>query len=131
MTQTWKGRCHCGAVRFEIDGPLVEITTCDCSLCHMKNARMTAVPKARFRLLSDPDGVTEYRWNTGVARHFFCPVCGIYTFHRKRSDPSMFGVNVNCLQDFDPEALPHRRAEGRGMTLAPEAADPDRKGPRA
>ena len=126
---TWQGQCHCGAVRFEVDGPLTETTSCDCSLCRMKNARMTAVPASRFRLLTDPRGVTEYRWNTRVARHYFCPVCGIYTFHRKRIDPALVGVNAFCLAGLEVDGLPHRRADGRTMSLVPGARAPGRDGP--
>ena len=41
--QTCVGRCHCGAVRFEIDTELPELTTCDCSICRRKNALMVKV----------------------------------------------------------------------------------------
>ena len=128
---TWSGTCHCGAVRFEVTGPLKEITRCDCSLCRKRNAVMTAVPVERFRLVSDWDGVSEYRWNTGVARHYFCAACGIYTFHRKRSDPGAYGVNVFCLDGFDPDILPTRHADGRGMTITDAARGDGRDGPSA
>lgn len=38
--------------------------------------------------------MTLYRWGTGVARHYFCSTCGIYTHHLRRSDPTEFGVNI-------------------------------------
>jgi hypothetical protein len=43
------------------------------------------------------------------AEHFFCSVCGIYTHHRRRSNPNHFSVNVACLKDvspFDFECVP-------------------------
>ena len=52
---------------------------------------------------------------THTARHFFCKVCGIYPFHRKRVTPDHFGVNVYCLEDFDPSGIPVRRTVGAGM----------------
>jgi hypothetical protein len=46
------------------------------------------------------------------ARRYFCRICGIYPFHRKRITPDHFGVNVYCLQDFDPAGIPVRRTFG-------------------
>ncbi len=40
-----KGACHCGAVRFRMDFAITELTTCDCSLCAMRNAVMGKVPE--------------------------------------------------------------------------------------
>jgi hypothetical protein len=50
-----------------------------------------------------------------TARHYFCRTCGIYPFHRKRMTPDHFGVNVFCLDDFDPAGIPVRRTIGAGM----------------
>jgi hypothetical protein len=55
--------------------------------------------------------------NSRVARHHFCRTCGIYPFHRKRSEPDHYGVNVFCLDGFDVGALPIRLADGRSMSL--------------
>jgi hypothetical protein len=64
-----------------------------------------------------------------VARHFFCPTCGIYPFHRKRSAPDSYGVNVGCLEGFDPAAYPYRLADGHTMTVQGEGR-PEWTGPR-
>ena len=112
------GSCHCGAVRFEIDTEIDDLYVCDCSLCSKKNALMTTVHESRFRLLAGEDALTLYQWNTRVARHYFCNVCGIYPFHRKRSMPDHYGVNVRCLDGFDHTSIPVRQADGKTMTLA-------------
>ena len=126
----YHGSCHCGAVRFEIDVEITELTTCDCSLCVKKNGLMTKVHESRFALLVGADALAEYRWNTKIARHFFCSRCGIYTFHRKRAQPDHYGVNVFCLDGFDPAAVPVRRTEGAGMSLVSEGARDEWPGPR-
>lgn len=119
---SFKGACHCAAVTFEVDAAgVTEQTTCDCSLCAKKNAQMIAVHESRFTLLTGADKLGLYQWNTGVARHQFCTVCGIYTFHRKRSMPDHYGINVFCLEGFDVSALPLRRADGQTMTVATHA----------
>lgn len=117
---TYSGSCHCGAVRFEVEvgASTVEMTTCNCTLCRKKNALMIQVPDTQLRLISGEDQLATYVWNTGVARHHFCRTCGIYTFHRKRSAPDSYGVNVFCLDGFDTTALPVRRADGASMSVA-------------
>jgi hypothetical protein len=113
---TCQGSCHCGAVRFEIDTDFPELTMCDCSICRRRNALMVKVHESHFRLLAGQDALTEYRFHTMTARHFFCRVCGIYPFHRKRVTPDYFGVNVHCLHDFDPAGIAVRQAVGAAMT---------------
>ena len=122
--------CHCGAVTFRITADVTDVYRCDCSLCRMKNALMTTVPEDDFTLLSGADVLSEYNWNTGVARHFFCSTCGIYPFHKKRAMPDHYGVNVNCLEGFDASALNVRQAEGKGMTVNPDGARDLWTGPR-
>ncbi|MBO9716169.1 MAG: GFA family protein [Pseudoxanthomonas sp.] len=113
--RTYAGSCHCGEVRFEIETDFPELTTCDCSICLRKNALMVKVHENAFRLLSGAQALTEYRFHTGTARHFFCKVCGIYPFHRKRVTPDYLGINVFCLEGFDPDGIPVRRTVGAGM----------------
>jgi len=111
----YRGSCHCGAVRFEIETDFPELTTCDCSICRRKNALMVKVHEDAFRLLAGADALTEYQFHTHTARHFFCRTCGIYPFHRKRVTPEHFGINVFCLENFDPAGIPVRHTDGVGM----------------
>ena len=113
--QTLTGRCHCGAVRFRIATDLPELTTCDCSICRRKNALMVKVHESKFELLAGADALTEYRFHSRTAQHFFCSICGIYPFHRKRVTPDFMGVNVFCLEGFDPTGIPVRATAGAGM----------------
>lgn len=57
------------------------------------------VPVSRFRLLAGADVLTEYRFNTGVARHLFCQHCGVKSFYVPRSHPHGYSVNARCLDD--------------------------------
>jgi len=111
----YRGTCHCGAVEFEIETDMPELTTCDCSMCRRKNALMVRVHESRFKLLSGDDQLAEYQFHTMTARHFFCKKCGIYPFHRKRVTPDYLGVNVFCLENFDPVGIPVRRTAGASM----------------
>jgi hypothetical protein len=115
MPQTYRGSCHCAAVRFEIETDFPELTTCDCSICRRKNALMVKVHETKFKLRSGEESLTEYRFHTMTARHYFCKTCGIYPFHRKRVTPDFFGVNVFCLDGFDPADIPVRPTVGAAM----------------
>jgi len=125
-----QGSCHCGAVAFRIDAEIVELTKCDCSLCVKKNARMTLVPESGLTILKGQYALTLYQWNTRRAKHYFCKHCGIYVFHRKRSMPDHFGVNVFCLDGFDPSSIPVRATEGKGMSVADPNPRAEWPGPR-
>jgi hypothetical protein len=95
---THRGGCHCGRVAFEVDAPASLLAQdCNCSICRMTGFLHLIVPQARFRLLTDPGALSEYRWNTGVARHLFCRHCGIKSFYVPRSNPDGIDVNVHCL----------------------------------
>ena len=109
------GSCHCGAVQFAIESDFPELTMCDCSICKRKNALMVKVHESRFTLLAGEDALTEYQFHTHTARHYFCKVCGIYPFHRKRVTPDHYGINVHCLEGFDPAGILVRQAVGARM----------------
>ena len=113
--QTCTGRCHCGAVVFEIDTDFPELTTCDCSLCRRRNALMVKVHESRFRLLRGDGVLRLYQFHTMTAKHYFCGTCGIYPFHRKRVTPDHYGVNVHCLDGFDATGIPVRATSGSAM----------------
>jgi hypothetical protein len=66
-------------------------------------------------LLSGAEALQEYQFHTRTARHFFCRTCGVYPFHRKRVTPDFFGINVFCLDGFDPSGIPVHATVGKGM----------------
>ncbi len=94
-----EGSCHCGAVRFRVLPERLEALACNCSICEKKGFIHCIVPEARFELRSGQDALVEYRFNTNVAVHRFCRVCGIHPFYTPRSHPDQVDVNVRCLDD--------------------------------
>ena len=102
--KTYQGSCHCGAVKFEVDAELSEITRCTCSMCSKKGGLFCYVPPDQFRLLRGEEDLMLYRFNTELAKHIFCKHCGIHAFGHPRSTPELYLVNVRCLDDFDLEA---------------------------
>jgi hypothetical protein len=110
-SRLFSGRCHCGAVRFEVElaQRLEKVLRCTCSYCRMKGAVMAFAELAQFRVTAGEELLTTYQFNTGAARHYFCSRCGIHTHHQRRFDPSQFAINVACLEGvspFDFDAVP-------------------------
>lgn len=94
----YQGGCHCGAVQFEVEAPeSVEVEDCNCSICRKTGFLHLIVPLQNFRLLSGEDALTTYKFNTRVAEHKFCRVCGIKSFYIPRSNPDGVDVNLRCL----------------------------------
>ncbi len=92
------GGCHCERVRFEVMAPArISVVDCNCSMCSKFGYLHLIVPKSRFRLLQGEDVLTTYTFNTGVARHIFCSVCGVKSFYVPRSHPDGYSVNARCL----------------------------------
>lgn len=109
----YEGGCHCGAVRFEVETPGdIEVEECNCSICAMTGFLHLIVPRSRFRLIAGEHRLTTYRFNTGIARHTFCRVCGVKPFYVPRSNPDGIDVNVRCL-DTRPNSIAIVPFDGR------------------
>lgn len=96
--------CHCGAVKLALSLPngIEKPRRCDCSLCRRKGAIVASVPLDGITLLQGEESLTLYQFNTHTAKHYFCKICGIYTHHQRRSDPTEYGYNVGCLEEVNP-----------------------------
>lgn len=109
----YSGSCHCGAVRFEVEAPdRVVAQDCNCSLCAKAGFIHLIVPRSRFRLVAGTEQITTYTFNTGVARHTLCKICGVKAFYTPRSNPDGIDVNVRCL-DIDLATVVIEPFDGR------------------
>lgn len=110
---THSGSCHCGAVAFEVDVPDGAVgQDCNCSICAKAGFLHLIVPRTKFRIMRGENMLTRYSFNTGVAQHLFCTVCGVKPFYVPRSNPDGIDVNVRCLDTW-PENLVIERFDGR------------------
>ena len=101
---TLDGACHCGMVRFTVTltQGLASARRCTCSICRMRGAVAVTSTDSDFTIHEGADKIATYRFNTMSAEHHFCSVCGIYTHHKRRSNPNQLGVNVACLEGVSP-----------------------------
>ncbi len=114
-----QGGCHCGAVRFEFSAPRqIEVIDCNCSLCRMTGFEHWIVPGASFRLLSGSDALSEYRFNTGQAKHWFCRHCGVKSYYRPRSHPNDYSVNLRCVDPGSYTVVARRAFDGQNWETA-------------
>ena len=101
---TLDGACHCGTVKFRatLSEGWASARRCNCSMCEKRGAVAVSSALEEFELIAGADKLATYQFNTNTAEHHFCVVCGIYTHHKRRSNPDQFGVNVACLKGVSP-----------------------------
>ena len=111
----YKGACHCGHVRFEVDGDLSQATIydCNCSICSKSAYLHWYVQPEQVRLLTLKVAVATY-WGRGMAGgHHFCPVCGVPLLRTSIQFPPPLSVNVRCLDGVDFSALKIAHNDGK------------------
>jgi len=124
---THSGGCHCGRVRFEAIAPnILQVSDCNCSVCTKSCFLHLIVSKSRFKLLRGAEVLSAYQFNTHIAKHLFCSVCGIKSFYVPRSHPDGFSVNARCLDEGTVERLEITPVNGKDW----EAMYPEGHGPR-
>ena len=80
-TPTASGRCECGAVRYELNGPLRKVVYCHCAQCRRTSGHFvaaTAVDIDRLDITED-SGLSWYQ-SSDIAKRGFCNVCGSSLF---------------------------------------------------
>ncbi|HEY5657669.1 MAG TPA: GFA family protein [Myxococcota bacterium] len=115
---TYRGGCHCGAVQYEVDGEIADLSVCNCSICSKTAYIHWQVPPESFRLLTPEEAIETYEFGTRTAKHWFCRTCGISSFRRSRTRPECIDVNVRCLQGVDAERFETSRFDGRNWERA-------------
>ena len=100
------GGCHCGAVRYEVDGKPFHAALCHCSDCR----RASGAPMVAWAAFADADftvtkGEAKTRNSSGQSLRSFCSDCGTGLWFRNQQHlPGLVDIQIATLDD--PEALP-------------------------
>ena len=124
MLKTYRGGCHCGAVKFEAELDLTQSSyRCNCSICRRTRFWPVVAKPEGFRLLSGEADLAQYLFNTRTNKHYFCRHCGVRAFGVGTETPigMMYGINLGCLEDVSDEDLsrvPITYVDGRSDKFA-------------
>ena len=111
----YTGSCHCGNIKFEVEGEIESAMACNCSMCQRKGSLLWFVPREQFHLRSDENVSRVYEFNKHAIKHRFCPNCGIHPY-ADGSDAKgnkMAAVNVRCIEGIDLDTVKVTHFDGR------------------
>jgi hypothetical protein len=111
----YEGSCHCGNIKFEVEGKIESGLACNCSMCQRKGSLLWFVPRDAMRLLTPEENASSYLFNKHKITHRFCPTCGIHPY-ANGSMPTgepMAAINLRCLENIDLDAIPVTHYDGR------------------
>ncbi len=116
---TYRGQCHCGAVKFELDTePITAGMECNCSICSRVGWTLAFAPATQFRLLSGGEALTDYQFGKRHLHHEFCKVCGVRAFSKgELRGTEMRAVNLRCLEGVDLSKLEIKKVDGRSLPI--------------
>lgn len=131
-----RGACHCGAVRFEVEGPIRDALACHCTQCRKVSGHYWAaasVPVAKWRV-TEGRGLRWFR-SSPVAQRGFCGDCGATLFWLPEADAVFdWGTPEEHCISFSPAALEgpvdirvaeHIYTQDAGDYYAPEGPPPE------
>jgi hypothetical protein len=102
------GGCHCGAIRYSVDGEAIVHALCHCSDCR-RHAGAPMVGWAMFKMnaVKVTKGTPKVYASSTDGRRHFCPACGSGLFFTNdKVLPGIIDVQSGTLDE--PELLPPR-----------------------
>jgi hypothetical protein len=111
----YKGSCHCGRVRYEVDGEMGQVMECNCSHCSRKGYLLWFVGREQLRVTEGESTLAVYMFNKHVIEHCFCPNCGCAPFGRGLDAKGVkrAAINVRCLEGIELSTLNRMQVDGR------------------
>lgn len=104
----YQGGCLCGAVRFEIKGPIRNIVYCHCSRCCKAQGSAFAangiVASGEFSIASGAESLIGYVSSPGQTKHF-CGTCGSPIMSKAEARPEQVRVRLGTI-DSDIQERP-------------------------
>ena len=99
------GKCACGSVNYKIKDKPLFTQACHCNNCKISTGSSfvihTMIFEDDFELNGNVESTLLPTGSGKGYRAYFCNNCGIYTHHNPRSNPSLTGFNLGCLDEID------------------------------
>ncbi len=115
--KTYTGSCHCGKVKFEVTADIKSVISCNCSICYKRGLLLAFVKADQFKLQTDENLQTDYRFHAMKIHHLFCKDCGVEAYGKGNGPDgsATYAVNVRCLDDLDLETLTITPFDGKSL----------------
>ena len=95
-----QGRCLCGTVRYEVDGSIVDMVHCHCSMCRRAHGAgyvtWFGMQEDRFRVVKGQDVLVRFA-SSAHAWRGFCGRCGSTMLFAGERWPGEVHVALACL----------------------------------
>ncbi|MDW3206802.1 MAG: GFA family protein [Alphaproteobacteria bacterium] len=100
---SYSGRCLCGAIQYEVRGPMDDVHMCHCGQCRRQSGHFTAATGAARRdfTLNDPSGALVWFDSSDFAKRGFCGRCGSNLFW----DDGGAAISINAGSLDSPTGL--------------------------
>lgn len=109
-----QGSCHCGNIKFEVEGNCDSVVECNCSYCSRKGYLLWFVPRSQVAVTAKDGSLATYTFNTHKIKHHFCANCGCALFgFGEHGGVEMAAINARCLEDFDLASVSRNFVDGR------------------
>ena len=113
----YKGSCHCKKISYEVEGDILEVIECNCSICTKRGYLLWFIPREKLHLRTPADIIlSTYTFNTHRIKHHFCSTCGCAPFGEgEMKGVAMAAVNVRCLDNVDLDQVKRVPFNGRSL----------------
>ena len=102
MEGYFTGSCQCGKVTFCLDGQVLNVVNCHCSICRKANgsafSSFLVVPDEAFEVTNGQEWLTSYAMSEKAEKNF-CQICGAPIFNRNKLYPGVTILPLGCLDD--------------------------------
>lgn len=95
-TRVTKGACHCGAVRFEGQGPIMGVDACHCATCRQLNGGPYMGVRFRDGIALIQSDALKWYDSSEWARRGFCSQCGASLLYNLKGT-EFYAVSSGCI----------------------------------
>ena len=112
----YTGSCHCGKIKFEVEGEILNVIECNCSICTKRGHLLWFVARDKLQLKTPESDLATYTFNKHRIKHHFCARCGCGPFGMgENKGVAMAAINVRCLDGIELANLKRTTFDGRSL----------------